>query len=525
MDGPLLRSSNDWLTIMLATASISATVAAQAGAIRFEDVSAAAGILGNQFHGGHAAAIGDVNGDGHEDVYVTNCGTRRAGDGWAAIPNELFLNNGNGTFREAAAQCGVVGPLDGDDVAHGAIVVDLDADGDLDLVVGTGDPGHSNRLYVNDGKGQFAEVTHEAGLAETPWQTRAVCASDVDGDGWTDLYFTNADRGAYEHREGTLHPANVFVSRLRRQFVGEQRGIAFTGFTQGAVMADLTGDGWPDLAQAQWGGRDHGGVSLGLFVSDGHGRFTDARAQMDVSGIGFPLNGVDAGDYDHDGYLDLVLLGDEIRLLHNESGDRFRDVTSEQGLEGKGFSAIYADFDNDSWLDIFVANTEGPFAVYRNIEGRFERLADTGAELRDEGGFSSRAVSLIDYDHDGRMDVFIARKRDPNVLLHNLSEAGGSLRLLLRSRDGAMGVPGARVWVCEAGHMGDETRLLGRADDVTSRGYLCQHSPALHFGVAQANTVDVQVQFPTGRTLSRRGLEVADGTIVSLSAAEGIADD
>jgi hypothetical protein len=479
---------------------------AQAGAIRFEDVSTAAGILGNPFHGGHAAAVGDVNGDGYEDVYVTNCGTRRAGDGWAAIPNELFLNNGDGTFREAADESGVAGPLDGDDVAHGAILVDLDADGDLDLVVGTGDPDYSNRLYVNDGRGHFAESTAQMGLSETPWQTRAVCASDVDGDGWTDLYFTNADPAGYERREGVLHPANVFVSQLGRAFVGEARGIAFTGFTQGAVMADLTGDGRPDLAQAQWGGSEHGGISLGLFVSDGHGHFTDARAQMEVSGIGLPLNGVDAGDYDHDGYLDLLVLGDEIRLLHSETGDRFRDVTNEQGLEGKGFSAIFADFDNDAWLDIFVANTEGPFTVYRNNEGRFERLADTGAELQDEGGFSSRAVSLIDFDQDGRMDVFIARKRDPNVLLRNTSEAGRSLRLLLHGQEGAIGAPGARVWVYGVGHMGEPQHLLGYAEDVNSRGYLCQHSPALHFGLGDGETVDVRVLLPTGRELSWQGL-------------------
>ena len=145
-----------------------ATSFAHAGAIKFEDVSSAAGILGNPFHGGHAAAVGDVNGDGNEDVYVTNCGTRRAGEGWAAIPNELFISKGDGTFREMAEPCGVVGPTDADDIAHGAIFVDLDADGDLDLVVGTGSRDYPNRLYSNDGRGRFTDSTGGMGLSDTP---------------------------------------------------------------------------------------------------------------------------------------------------------------------------------------------------------------------------------------------------------------------------------------------------------------------------------------------------------------------
>lgn len=506
MAGWLVRQRRRSEVLAALGAALMLAAVAQAGTIRFEDVSAAAGVLGNSFHGGHAAAVGDVDGDGHEDVYVTNCGTRRAGEDFLAIPDELFLNRGDGTFREAAEECGVAGPSGADDIAHGAILVDLDADGDLDLAVGTGNPEYSNRLYVNDGRGHFTESTAPMGLAETPWQTRAVCATDVNGDGWTDLYFTNADPGGYEHREGVLHPANVFVSQLGRAFVGEAWGIAFTGFTQGAVMADLTGDGRPDLAQAQWGGANHGGISLGLFVSGEDGRFTEAREQMGVAGIDFQLNGVDVGDYDHDGYLDLLLLGDQIRLLHNESGERFRDVTGEQGLEGKGFSAIFADFNNDSWLDIFVANTQGPFAVYRNDEGHFERLTDTGAELRDEGSASSRAVSLIDYDKDGRMDVFIARKRDPNVLLRNTSEAGRSLRLLLHGQKGALGAPGARVWVYEAGHMGEPDCLIGYAGHVNSRGYLCQHSPALHFGLGDAEAADVRAALPRGWEIRWNGL-------------------
>lgn len=498
-------------------ALLCAASVAQTGAIRFEDVSAAAGIHGNPFHGGHAAAVGDVNGDGHEDVYVTNCGTRPAGDGFLAIPNELFVGKGDGTFREAAAECGVMDPPGPDDITHGALLIDLDADGDLDLVIGTGSPDHTNRLYLNDGSGRFAEATRDAGLEQTLWQTRAVCGSDINGDGWTDLYFTNADRDAYEHRQGTLQPANVFISQLGRRFVAEPRGIAFTGFTQGAVMADLTGDGWPDLAHAQWGGADHGGISLGLFVSAGGGeRFADAREQMAVADIDIRLNGVEAGDYDHDGYLDLLLLGDRIVLLHNEGGKRFRDVTEAQGLTGEGFSAIFADLDNDSWPDIFVANTNGPFAVYQNHEGHFAQAPKTGGELRDGGGSSSRAVSLIDYDQDGRMDVFIARKRDPNVLLHNVSQAGRSLRLLLQSHGTGVGAPGARVWVYAAGHLGQAEHLIGYAEDVNSRGYLCQHSPALHFGVGDAQTVDVRVGLPDGRQLERARLAVADGALVTL---------
>ena len=184
-------------------------------------------------------------------------------------------------------------------------------------------------------------------------------------------------------------------------------------------------------------------------------------------------------------------------------------MSSVRNVTGNGFSAVLGDVDNDGWLDLLVLHTlPRAFVLYRNTgHGTFEKLLDTGLEVTDEGGSSSRAGAFFDYDRDGRIDVFIARKRDYNLLFRNETDSyNGWLRIHLRGVKGDAGGVGAKVWVYDAGHAGEQEHLLGYQQAINSRAYIVQHSPILHFGLGNAQTVDVRVEFPDGKITERRGV-------------------
>ena len=205
-----------------------------------------------------------------------------------------------------------------------------------------------------------------------------------------------------------------------------------------------------------------------------------------------------------------MCVGDEGRLLRNERGTRLVDVTASAGLAfGAGFSAVFADVDNAGWLDLLVlSNRPRRFALYRNTgAGTFQKLSRTGLEVADAGGYSARAAAFFDDDRDGRLDVFIARKRDPNLLMRNETPSrNGWLRVQLTGAKGDAGAIGAKVWVFDAGRLGDGKHLRGYRQSINARAYLVQHSPLLHFGLGSAQTVDMRVQFPGGKLIERRAV-------------------
>ncbi len=484
--------------------------------IYFTDVSEIGGIQGLDDFGGHAAAVADLNGDGWEEVCVTNCDNRKRNGMRIAQPNLLFMNNGDGTFSEMAGEAGIRGPTHGDDPFwHGAVFADINHDGIFDLVMGCGNPAFDNKAFLNNGKGHFTDATEQV-FGSTQFGTRAVCVGDVNGDSYLDIYVTNGSEQAQAlggHEPDKPLPArNFFLNDGNGHFSRVDLGVPYTGFTQGAALCDLNNDGHLDLIEAKWGGPEADGITLSIYFNDGRGNFADVTEELGlIPRSGHRINGVEVGDFDNDGWLDLVCLGDAGgggRLLHNEKGKRLVDVTEDAGLEfGNGFSAVFGDVDNDGWLDLLVLHTHPhAFVLYHNKgNGTFERLSETGMEITDHGGASARAGAFFDYDRDGRMDVFIARKRDYNLLLHNdTKNDNGWLRVKLTGVKGDAGGVGAKVWIYDAGHLGDQNHLRGYQQVINSRAYIVQHSPILHFGLGDAGKVDVRVESPGGKVVERR---------------------
>lgn len=363
------------------------------GAVRFVEATAELGLtlpipdaapeegkqtFGRLFIGGIAA--GDFDGDGDADLFVPRAG-----------PDALFRNDG-GRFTDVAKSAGVDDPGAG----ASALFLDVDNDGDLDLLVANYENDPSKRslaLYRNEGA-RFRDVTGEAGLAGARGPATSLCAADVDKDGDLDVYVAYYHDDAKEDpRFSEEVPMDVFgakdgepnqlwINQGNGTFKeeGVARGVADRGWGLAAAFADYDNDGDADLCVAN----DYG--EKRLFRNGGKGSFEDATSAAGVVDTGFGM-GVLWLDYDDDGDLDLYVsnmystAGNRIlarsasalapgkldrlakmargnTLLRNEGNGTFKDVTAETGggRAGWAWSAQAYDYDNDARLDIYVAN-------------------------------------------------------------------------------------------------------------------------------------------------------------------------
>jgi hypothetical protein len=331
------------------------------------------GVGANSGFVSHGAAAGDVNGDGLLDIAAT--GVDR---------NYLYLNRGDGSFRDVSTDSLVAYAPPG----SGALFVDYDNDGDLDLfLAAVGRQVLLRNQWIPDGQVRFDDVSEEAGVA-IPAVGFSAAAADVNGDGFTDLYV------ASYNRYGTVMPDSwgratngtpnlLFLNRGDGTFeeAAESMGVDDSRWSYAATFVDLDEDGDLDLYVAN----DFGENAFYRNDHDSGGGFTDRADEAGIVDPGFGM-GVSFGDYDNDGDLDLHVtnmsstagnrilkrlypedeLGDSAlaklavgNSLYENNGDgTFRDVTSAAGgiPAGWAFGGGFVDFDNDGWEDLYSPN-------------------------------------------------------------------------------------------------------------------------------------------------------------------------
>ncbi len=278
-------------------------------------------------------------------------------------------------FHEATAEAGLGAPrndppfkltnhlIAGIWPGSGVAVLDFDQDGFEDLFVGDA---VRSILYRNDGRGHFTDVTVQAGLAKSATEGIAatgVAAGDVDGDGFPDLFVTNA-----------FGPARLFRNRGNGTFeeITAESGIVVPPNARSAAFADVDGDGDLDLFVCVAGDYYHqmpdppfdandGRANL-LFLNDGHGHFTDATRAWGLSGMTRWSLSCLFADFDDDGRPDLLVTNDFgfKNLYRNDGGKRFLDVTKKTGVELRayGMSAAWADFNGDGLLDLYTTGCQ-----------------------------------------------------------------------------------------------------------------------------------------------------------------------
>ncbi len=425
---------------------------------RFLDVSGSS-IPGDKLHG-QGAVAGDFDNDGFDDVYISNAGS-----------DLLYHNLGDGTFENVTEAAGVDNPL----WSTSAAWYDLDLDGDLDLYVCNYldyDPLNPIACLNPDGT---PSICHPRKLDAVP-----------------NTYYANQGDGTFLEQSDAL-------------------GLnAPNGKSLGVAIADLTGDGMPDVFVANDTVANH------LFVNQGGMVFKEQALALGCALSGFGQAqanmGIGFADFDENGFPDLYVthFTSESNTLYANFGPAgFEDDTRKRGLHTPtlpylAFGTVMSDFDCDGHQDVYVANghiddwrEEGDLwkmpAQLFNYDGEtwHECSADAGEHF--QRLTLSRAVASADYDHDGDMDLAVVHQNDPSSLLRNDSKRGHWLQLQFIGRDSNRRGVGVRVTLVQ-----EDRRLIQELAGGTS--YCAGHQPALFFGLGElSQPCDVLVEWPSGR--------------------------
>ena len=491
----------------------------------------------------------DYDGDGLIDIYFLN-GRPLKGTETDEVPrNALYRNLGNWTFQDVTETAGVGNAGYG----LGVTAADYDNDGDQDLYLNNFGP---NVLYRNEGNGTFTDVTEQAGVRNGSQVAGGTCFFDIEADGDLDLYAANYVDFTYENHVNTVLggyrysdpkdyrplPDTLFRNNGDGTFtdISKSSGIAsVAGTSMGLVSFDYDNDGDSDLFVCNDVNPNF------LFQNDGQGHFQEVGL---LAGIGYNYEGrenasmgVDCGDYDNDGLLDLFMTDytDEAPVLYHNLGEGlFEDVTSEVGAGARAFphtnwGTAFVDFDHDGYRDLFIANGH-VMDNYHLIDDRTAYRVQNillqnqkGKQFRDVTDIcgngldpveASKGLAADDLDNDGDVDLVILNANAPPTILRNDSSTGRHwLQVALQgtrtNRDGV----GSRVRVVA----GD---LVQIAELHSGRGYQSHFGTRLHFGLADRGRVDrVEVRWLGGHTEVFHNVE-PDRLVVLRQGAGGAAD-
>ncbi len=445
----------------------------------FTDVTKGTG-LEHKTGWGQACCVGDYNNDGNDDLFVTYYGQ-----------NALYRNNGNGTFTDVTEKAGLLQPGPKIRWNTGCTFVDYDKDGHLDLfvanyvdfdlktapkpedgpctykgmLVACGPPGLAggrNILYHNNGDGTFTDVSEKSGMwTAVGTYGLSVAASDLDNDGWPDIYVANDSA-----------PATLYQNQ-------------------------------------------HDGTFKDIAIEAGAALSAEAKPQAGM--------GVSIGDFNRDGNMDVVktnFAGDTDSLYTNLGGAIFEDHTYPGGLGENtrllGWGVGFFDMDNDGWPDILMSNghvypevdqskADLKYAehkyLYRNLQnGRFEDVTEQGGPGIMENA-PARGCAFGDYDNNGVIDVAVnCINSVPQLLRCDSKWNRNWIKIkLVGTKSNRTGI-GSKVIVTAKTQPGG-TKSLVQTDELRSGGsYFSQNDLRLHFGLGEAKMVQsVEIRWLSGQ--------------------------
>ncbi|HKM79654.1 MAG TPA: CRTAC1 family protein [Candidatus Acidoferrum sp.] len=455
----------------------------------FTDVTLAAGVPGGGY--GMGVAVGDYNADGFPDLYLTQYGR-----------SILYRNNGDGTFTDVTEKAGVAAP----GWASSAVWFDYDNDGRLDLFAchfvdfsklkhhvctAPNTPELAGKfeycyprifdpmpswLFHNNGDGTFTDVSQQTGIADNPGKSWGVVATDINNDGFLDLFVANDTTANF-----------LFANRGGKRF--EE-----IGFTAGVA----------------------------------YGPAGNARSGM----------GVDSADLDQDGWLDLFFTDLDHELFgfyQNKHDESFDDIAAQSGIAAEsrlmsGWGIKFFDFDNDGFLDLMIATGHpddlidqiSPGVTYSEKLLLFHNAGGSLKNISAESGplfsrqFSARGLALGDFNNDGAVDVLVSVNDGTPLLLKNTAVAGNHwLGLHLVGKKSNPDAVGARI-TYQAGDLKCARMKVGGGS------YLSSHDPRIVLGLGKAAKLDwLEIKWPLPSGKIERFTDLPIDTYITIVEGEG----
>jgi enediyne biosynthesis protein E4 len=502
---------------------------------------------------GPGCAFLDYDNDGWMDIYLINSGPCDFYTPAKPLRNALYRNNRDGTFTDVTEKAGVAGGGYG----MGLAVGDYNGDGLPDMYVTQ--YGRSI-LYRNNGDGTFTDVTQTAKLAAPGWAASAVWF-DYDNDGRLDLFvcrFCDFDKskhhncltpnipsivGMAEYCYPKVYapmPSWLFHNNGDGTFtdVSQESGIAANpGKAWGVVAMDFNNDGRMDLfvsndavANFLYANRDGRRFEeIGFTAGVAYGEQGRVRSGM----------GVDSGDYDQDGWVDLCVTNldhETYALYRNRHDESFEDKAAAMGIAQatllmSGWALKFFDYDNDGNLDLFIVNGhpddlidkivpsvsyQEPLLLFQNTGEVLKNVSQVSGPLFSRP-LSGRGMALGDFNNDGAVDVLIANNDDAPLLLQN--NAGRQNHWL-----------GLRLIGKKANRDAIGAKITYQADDlkrhifkVGGGSYLSSHDPRVVLGLGQRTKLDwVEIQWPQPSGLIERFTGLAVDRYTTVTEGEGV---
>ena len=497
---------------------------------------------------GAGCAFLDYDNDGWMDIYLVNSGKCDFYNPTPPLRNALYRNNRDGTFTDITEKAGVAAGGYGQGVAVG----DYNGDGFPDLYVTQ--YGRSI-LYHNNGDGTFTDVTEKAGVAAPGWSSSAVWF-DYDNDGRLDLFVcqfvdfdksknlpcvTNHNKPGYcVPRLYNPMPSWLFHNNGDGTFtdVSESSGIRkHLGKAWGAVAADLNNDGKMDLFVA------NDTTANFLYMNRGNGKFEEIAA---LAGVGFSETGrprsgmgVDAADFNQDGWIDLFVANidhEKYSLYQNNHDETFDDQANATGVGTatrlmSGWGLKFFDYDNDGKLDLFLANgnpddlieTLQPDVTYREPMLLFHSDGKTLRNVSAESGpiftrpLSARGLAIGDFNNDGAVDVLISVNDAAPLLLRNIAAEGNHwLGIKLVGKKSNRDAIGARITY----QAGDMKRIRTK---VGGGSFLSSHDPRIVLGLGNHTKIEwLEIKWPEPSGVTEKFTDLPVDKYITIVEGEGI---